>query len=94
MKLEDWDEINERFCKCRGKIDFLPRFARRDCRRMSRAVSEMLRLADQERVHCRRLNCVSSQFEHYMARAQEALTNFEGHVIFASLMRNPNEEQD
>lgn len=92
MKLEDWNETNDRLNKCLDNIEQLPRHCRRDCRRMSRTVIDLLRVADSERVISRRRSAVTPRFEEYMTRAQEALTNLEGHVIFARLMKVDNED--
>jgi hypothetical protein len=40
----------------------------------------------------RRRSTVTPRFEEYLTRAQEALTNLEGHVIFARLMKVDNED--
>ena len=89
MKLEDWYELNSRLQQSLERIERLPRFVRRDLRRMSRPAIDLLRQADQERVICRRRRNLTPQFERLMQQAQEALTNFEGHVIFASLLKEP-----
>lgn len=87
MTLEDWDDLNARFHEYLGKIELLPQFAQRDCRRMSQTVRDLLRSADQERVICRRRNYITPQFSRVMSQAQEALTNFESHVILALLLK-------
>ena len=89
MKLEEWDELNARFYTASIKINRVPRRMRMDCIRMARAVEDLLRLADQERVICRRRNFVSPRFEQLIVQIREALTNFEGHVILALLLKEP-----
>lgn len=89
MKLEEWDELNARYQIALSRVSSLPRHTTRDCRRMGDTVAQHLRAADAERVNCRRRTSVSLIFEHHMQLAIEALTNFEGHVIFAALMREP-----
>lgn len=89
MELEDWDVINARLHDCLQKVDHLPQYVRRDCRRMADTVLKLLREADQERVICRRRGCVTTGFCEKLNQAQEALLNFEGHVVFASLLKDP-----
>lgn len=86
MTLEDWDDFNARLHNSLSKIGKLPQHTRLDCRRMSKPVLDLLRAADAERVVCRRRKTVTGRYIELMTQAQEALTNFEGHVIFASLM--------
>ena len=89
MKLEDWEEANTRLDICLKSLGKVPRHTRADCKRMSQVVRHFLQLADQERVNCRRKRCVTTKFEQLMTQAQEALNNFESHVIFASLLKEP-----
>ena len=89
MTLEDWDELNARFHTLLRKVNLVPRSTSRDCTRMARAVEDLLRQADQERVNCRRRQRVTLRFEQLITQAQEALTNFEGHVILALLLKEP-----
>jgi len=85
--LEDWDEINTRLHNSLSRLGNLPPHTIRDCRRMAQPVLDLLRLADQERVICRRRRTPTARYTQLIEQAQEALTNFEGHVIMASLMR-------
>lgn len=87
MNLQDWDETQARLDKCLTQLANLPDRTRLDCKRMARTVQELMRLADQERVICRRRRTVTPRYTTLMQQAQEALTNFEGHVIFAALMK-------
>lgn len=89
MTLEDWDEISARLDKCLIQLGNLSDRTRLDCRRMSNHVQEIMRLADQERVICRRRRTVTTKYEQLIQQAQEALRNLEGHVIMATLMRKP-----
>lgn len=87
MTLQDWDEFNRRLYTCVSRFSSLPPHTSRDCYRMGDTVTGLLRLADQERVICRRRRTVTLHYERLMHQAEEALRNLEGHVIMATLMR-------
>ncbi len=87
MTLDDWDQFNARLYTCTSKLSRLPVNTRLDCQRMSDNVSNLLRVADQERVNCRRQNRVTGRYLELMQQAQVALKSLEGHVIIATLMR-------
>ena len=86
MNLEDWQRLNSRLDQahrnCIGTS-----FGSRDLRIMDRAVRDKLREADREWVNCRRRGADSPRFNELLVQAEEALKNFEGHILLAKLMR-------
>lgn len=86
MDLEDWQRLNSRLDQAhRNYIGC--HFGSRDLWIMDRAVREKLREADREWVICRRRGVGSPRFNELLAQAEEALKNFEGHILLAKLMR-------
>lgn len=86
MNLEDWHRLHDRLDQAHKNILNLD-FGLKDLWRMHRAVYENLREANREWVDCRRSGRGSPRFDELLARAEEALKNFEGHVIIAKLMK-------
>jgi len=85
MNLNDWKLLHDRLDHTH-KTTIGMRFGAVDLWRMHRAVYEKLQLADAEWVNCRRRGQGSPRFDDLMAQAEEALKNFEGHVLMAKLM--------
>jgi hypothetical protein len=85
MDLEDWQRLHARLDTAhRNSLGM--RFGARDLWVMHRAVYDRLREADREWVNCRRRGVGSPQFDRLLAQAEEALKNFEGHIMLAKLM--------
>lgn len=85
MDLEDWQRLHARLDSAhRNTIGM--KFGARDLWRMHRAVYEKLREADQEWVNCRRRGVGSPRFDELLQQAEQALKNFEGHILLAKLM--------
>lgn len=87
MTLDDWDQLNQRLEAAVASAARAPDHTRLDLGRMGRRVRELLRSADSERVKCRRRRTNTQQYQALIAAAGEALTNFEGHVIMALLLK-------
>ena len=85
MDLEDWQKLHDRLDTAHRNA-MGGHFGVRDLWRMHRAVYEKLRAADQEWVNCRRRGKSSPLFERLMLEAEEAVKNFEGHILLAKLM--------
>ena len=84
--MEDWQKLQERLDTAhRNTIGI--NFGTRDLWTMHRAVYEKLREADREWVNCRRRGVGTPKYDQLLQEAEEALRNFEGHVILAKLMR-------
>ena len=85
MDLNDWQNLNTRLDSAhRAYIGC--HFGSKDLWTMDRAVREKLREADREWVNCRRKGVGSPRFDELLAQAEEALKNFEGHILMAKLM--------
>lgn len=91
MNLEYWDELSARCDRAYAQIPKLPPYATQDCRKMGKAVLELLTKADTEKINCRRLHRVTVKFEELMNQAEQALHNFEAHVVFAQLLKKDNQ---
>lgn len=85
MDLEDWQRLNDRLDHAH-KTTMGMRFGAVDLWRMHRVVYEKLQLADAEWVNCRRRGQGSPKFDDLLTQAEEALKNFEGHILLAKLM--------
>ena len=89
MDLGDWQRLHERLDAAhRGYIGVRlgSEFGIRDLWTMHRAIYEKLREADREWVNCRRRGVGSPRFDQLLTQAEEALKNFEGHLLLAKLM--------
>ena len=86
MNLEDWQNLQQRLDTAHQNALGM-QFGTRDLWTMQRAVYEKLREANNEWVNCRRRGVGSPKFDQLLTEAEEALRNFEGHVILAKLMR-------
>jgi len=86
MDLEDWQRLNERLDSAhRAMIG--TQIGVRDLWQMDRTVRKKLQEANAEWVNCRKRGTGSPKYDQLLAEAEEALRNFEGHVILAKLMR-------
>jgi hypothetical protein len=85
MDLEDWQLLQDRLDRAH-KNTLGMTFGIKDLWRMHRAVYERLREADREWVNCRRRGQGSPRFDQLLAQAEEAMKNFEGHILLAKLM--------
>lgn len=85
MDLEDWQRLHTRL-DAAHRSTIGTKFGAQDLWRMHRAVYQKLREADQEWVNCRRRGRGSPRFDELLAQAEEALKNFEGHILLAKLM--------
>jgi hypothetical protein len=85
MNLEDWQLLQDRLDRAH-KNTLNMSFGIKDLWRMHRAVYDKLRLADAEWVNCRRRGQASPRFDELLAQAEEAMKNFEGHILLAKLM--------
>jgi hypothetical protein len=85
--MEDWDDLNSRVYNCMIKLRSLPPETRMDCQRMVKAALDLLKIADQERVQCRIRRRVTTRFVQVMEDTRTAVSNLEGHVIIATLMK-------
>ena len=89
MDLGDWQRLHDRLDAAhRGYIGIRldGEFGIRDLWTMHRAIYEKLREADREWVNCRRRGVGSTRYDQLLAEAEEALKNFEGHLLLAKLM--------
>ena len=85
MDLGDWQLLHDRLDRAhKNTLDMT--FGIKDLWRMHRAVYERLREADREWVNCRRRGQGSPRFDQLLAQAEEAMKNFEGHILLAKLM--------
>ena len=93
MDLEDWQRLHDRLDAAhRAYVGTL--FGARDLWLMHRAVYEKLRAADREWVNCRRRGVGSPRFDQLLTQAEEALKNFEGHLLIAKLsQKEPRHER-
>lgn len=85
MDLEDWQHLHDRLDRAH-KNTLGMTFGIKDLWRMHRALYERLREADREWVNCRRRGQGSPRFDQLLAQAEEAMKNFEGHILLAKLM--------
>ena len=85
MDLGDWQLLHDRLDRAH-KNTLNMNFGMKDLWRMHRAVYDRLRLADAEWVNCRRRGQGSPRFDELMTQAEEAMKNFEGHILLAKLM--------
>jgi len=85
MDLGDWQLLHDRLDRAH-KNTLNMTFGIKDLWRMHRAVYERLREADREWVNCRRRGQGSPRFDELLAQAEEAMKNFEGHILLAKLM--------
>jgi hypothetical protein len=85
MDLGDWQLLHDRLDRAH-KNTLGMTFGIKDLWRMHRAVYERLREADREWVNCRRRGQGSLRFDELLAQAEEAMRNFEGHILLAKLM--------
>jgi hypothetical protein len=85
MDLGDWQLLHDRLDRAH-KNTLGMTFGIKDLWRMHRAVYERLREADREWVNCRRRGQGSPRFDQLLAQAEEAMRNFEGHILLAKLM--------
>ena len=85
MDLENWQELHDRLDQAHRNTIHM-QFGSRDLWIMHRAVYEKLRAADREWVNCRRRGVGSPLFDRLLTEAEEALKNFEGHILLAKLM--------
>ena len=85
MDLGDWQLLHDRLDRAH-KNTLGMTFGIKDLWRMHRAVYERLREADREWVNCRRRGQGSPRFDELLAQAEEAMQNFEGHILLAKLM--------
>jgi hypothetical protein len=85
MDIEDWQRLHARLDRAH-KNTLGMAFGMKDLWRMHRAVYDKLRLADAEWVNCRRRGQGSPLFNDLMAQAEDAMKNFEGHILLAKLM--------
>jgi hypothetical protein len=85
MDLGDWQLLHDRLDRAH-KNTLNMNFGIKDLWRMHRAVYERLREADREWVNCRRRGQGSPRFDELLAQAEEAMKNFEGHILLAKLM--------
>ena len=90
MDLEDWQRLHDRLDQAHKNI-IGTKFGVQDLWRMHRAVYQKLQMADAEWVNCRRRGRGSLLFDELLAQAEEALKNFEGHVILAKLMKKEHQ---
>ena len=85
MNLEDWQSLHDRLDQAhRNSIGAT--IGAREFWIMHRAVSEKLSLANAEWVNCRRRGRGSYKFDELLQQAEEALKNFEAHILMAKLM--------
>ena len=85
MDLGDWQLLHDRLDRAH-KNTLNMNFGMKDLWRMHRAVYDRLRLADAEWVYCRRRGQGSPLFNDLLTQAEEAMKNFEGHILLAKLM--------
>ena len=85
MDLGDWQLLHDRLDRAHKNTQGM-RFGAVDLWRMHKAVYDRLQLADREWVNCRRRGQGSPRFDQLLAQAEEAMKNFEGHILLAKLM--------
>jgi hypothetical protein len=85
MDLEDWQKLHDRLDQAHRNCVGM-RIGVREFWIWHRAISKMLNQANAEWVNCRRRGTGSPRFNDLLAQADEALKNFEGHILMAKLM--------
>ena len=85
MDMEDWQNLHNRLDRAH-KLTLGMRFGIKDLWRMHRAVYDRLQLANAEWVNCRQRGRGSPRFDELMTQAEEAMKNFEGHIMIAKLL--------
>ncbi len=86
MNLENWQEFSDRLDQAHSKALKL-KFGVKELWTMYRNVQSQLKLASMEMVECRRRKKATEKYMEIMQQAEEALKNFEAHVILATLMK-------
>jgi hypothetical protein len=86
MKLEIWQDFSDRLDQAHAQALKL-QFGVKELWIMYRAVQSLLRQASIEMVECRRRKKPTDKYMKIMQQAEEALKNFESHVILATLMK-------
>lgn len=86
MNLENWQEFSDRLDQAHSQALKL-KFGVKELWTMYRNVQSQLKLASMEMVECRRRKKVTEKYTEIMQQAEEALKNFEAHVILATLMK-------
>ena len=86
MNLENWQEFSDRLDQTHSQALKL-KFGVKELWTMYRNVQTLLRLASIEMVECRRRKKPTTKYVETMQQAEEALKNFENHVILATLMK-------
>jgi hypothetical protein len=85
MNLEDWQRLHDRLDQAhRNSIG--SRLGAREFFVMHRSVYQKLQEANGEWVNCRRRGRGSPRFDQLLEQAEEALKNFEAHILLAKLM--------
>ena len=86
MNLENWQEFSDRLDQAHSQALKL-KFGVKELWTMYRNVRSQLTLASMEMVECRRRKKATDKYMEIMQQAEEALKNFEAHVILATLMK-------
>lgn len=86
MNLENWQEFSDRLDQAHSQALKL-KFGVKELWTMYRNVQSQLKLASMEMVECRRRKKTTDKYVETMQQAEEALKNFEAHVILATLMK-------
>ena len=86
MNLENWQEFSDRLDQAHSQALKL-KFGVKELWTMYRNVQSQLKLASMEMVECRRRKKPTDKYMETMQQAEEALKNFEAHVILATLMK-------
>ena len=86
MNLENWQEFSDRLDQAHSQALKL-QFGVKELWTMYRNVQTLLRLASIEMVECRRRKKTTGKYVEIMQQAEQALKNFENHVILATLMK-------
>jgi hypothetical protein len=86
MELKNWQEFSDRLNQAHLQALKL-KFGVKELWTMYRNVQSQLKLASMEMVECRRRNKATAKYTEIMQQAEEALKNFEAHVILATLMK-------
>lgn len=60
--------------------------ARRDLLKMTRAIDQVIVVADMESVECRRLRKETLRYKELVKKVGDLLTNLEQHITFANLL--------
>lgn len=86
MNLENWQKFSDRLDQAHSQALKL-KFGVKELWTMYRNVQNQLKLASIEMVECRRRKKTTDKYVETMQQAEEALKNFEAHVILATLMK-------